>query len=418
MSGLRVVVAGLAGTFPYGGVFWDYLQYPLGLHRLGHDVLYLEDGRRWCYDPVAATFVKDGARNAARLGRWIGALEPPLARRWFMRDAAGTGYGMPWWKVAEFCRSADLFLHLSASCWMRDEYWAAKRVAFVDSDPMYTQASVPDYVAGRIDDEARARVEMIGAHDVLFTFGERVGAPGCSVPTGPFRWLPTRQPVVLDAFRDHAVPVPERRRVLTTVGSWVPARRVELVVDGVAYGSKGTELERFLDLPARSALPLELALSGQLSKRRLRAHGWRLVAANAVSDSPWSYRRHLARSLGEWSVAKSPYVASRSGWFSCRSACYLALGVPVVVQDTGFADRIPTGEGVLAFETLEQAAEAIERLAAEPARHARAAREIARECFDSAGVLTRLLEDAFSPYGSLSPVRHPEAGRHAHPRGR
>ena len=165
---------------------------------------------------------------------------------------------------------------------------------------------------------------------------------------------------------------------------------------GVAYHGKSVEWERFLDLPSRSVLPLEVAMSGPAPVARLRARGWHVRDALEVSSDPETYRGYLAGSAGEWSVAKNAYVASRSGWFSCRTACYLALGVPAVVQDTGFGRVIPAGEGVLAFATLDQAVEAIGRLAEEPDRHAAAARAIAAEYFDSARVLTRLIEQALS----------------------
>jgi hypothetical protein len=318
-------------------------------------------------------------------------LDPDLAKRWFYRDGTGRTYGWPWADVVEFCRTADLFVHVSASCWMREEYFAARRVVFVDSDPMYTQASVDGYLDGTIDAAARQRVEMLRQHDVFFTFAENIGAPDCKVPTALFEWIPTRQPIVLDRLEPESVPVAARRRVLTTVASWEPSE-AETIVGGVAYTGKSREFARFLDLPARSRLPFELALSGRIPAEQLRAHGWRLVDSYGVSKDPWIYRDYLANSLGEWSVAKQAYVASRSGWFSCRSACYLALGVPVVVQDTGFGCAIPSGRGVLGFTTMEEAVEAIDRVAADPAAHAEAAQAIAREYFDSNRVLTRLIE--------------------------
>ncbi len=167
-SSLRIAVTGLAATYPFGGVFWDYLQYLLGLRRLGHDVLYIEDTGKWSYDPEAETFVESGARNARFLAEQIGRLDPDLSDRWFFRDATGQTYGRSWAETAQFCRSADLFIHISASCWMRDEYFAAGRVAFIDSDPMYTQASVPQYVDGSIDDESRERVEMPKAYRLFY----------------------------------------------------------------------------------------------------------------------------------------------------------------------------------------------------------------------------------------------------------
>ena len=157
---------------------------------------------------------------------------------------------------------------------------------------------------------------------------------------------------------------------------------------------KSVEFERVIGLPARVGAPLELALSGPAPVERLRAHGWRVVDGQRVSRDPWVYRGYLASSLGECSVAKHAYVAGRTGWFSCRTACYLALGVPAIVQDTGFGRTIPTGEGVLAFRTVDEAAGAIECLLSDPDRHAKAARALAEEYFDSSKVLPRLLEAA------------------------
>jgi hypothetical protein len=396
---LRVAVTGLAATFPFGGVFWDYMQYVLGFHRLGCDVLYVEDTGRWCYDPLARTFVEDATAHAAHMAAAVAALEPALSDKWHFRDPAGNTYGRSWADVVRFVRSADLFLHVSGSCWMRDEYFAAKRLAYVDSDPVYTQAAVPAHLADPgVSGQQLKRVREMRRHHAFFTFAENYGAADCRVPAGLIDWVPTRQPVVLDCFNRAAVPVAARRRVMTTVASWEP-REQGPVVDGVAYGGKSAEIRRFLDLPSRLDLPVEVALSGPAPYELLRERGWRLTDPVAVSRDPWAYRAYLADSLAEWSVAKNAYVASRSGWFSCRSACYLALGVPVVVQDTGFGRSIPTGEGVLSFSTSDEAVEAVRAVASDPARHARAAREIAGEYFDAGRVLTALLERVFDGGG-------------------
>lgn len=408
-TALRIVVTGLAATYPFGGVFWDYLQYVLGFARLGHDVLYLEDTGKWSYDPRAGTFVESGKRNATLLEAAVTVLDPGLKDRWFFRDGSGQTWGRPWHDVVEFCRDADLFLNLSGSCRMREEYFAARTVAFLDSDPMYTQALVaPESDATSLDAEARWRVEMVGQHDAFFTFAENVGAPDCRVPLTPYAWMPTRQPIVLDRFDRAVAPLAARRQVLTTVASWEPTERGP-VVEGVAYGGKSREFERFLEVAAHSPLPIELALSGRAPVARLRAHGFVVVDGYPVSRDPWTYRRYLAHSLAEWSVAKHAYVASRSGWFSCRSACYLALGVPVVVQDTGFRRVIPTGRGVLAFATPDEAVDAIARVAADPAGHAAAAREIAHEYFEATRVLRRLLDQAQA--GARRPATQPAAGK-------
>lgn len=389
MDRLRIVVTGLAITFPLGGVFWDYVQYALGFQQLGHDVLYLEDtGGRWCYDAEHQTFGDTGARNAAHFADLIARLAPTLTNRWFFRDARDDLYGMPWEAVKEFCRTADLFVHNSASCWLRDEYRAARRLVFIDSDPMYTQASFPRYAAGTATAEESARVEMLLRHDRFFTFAENVGSPECRIPKDLVSWQPTRQPIVLDLFGARRA---DPRRVLTTVGSWVIAEQGP-VVDGVRYGGKSQEFERFTDLPSRSPLPLELALSGEAPRARLQAHGWHVIDGHAVSRDPAMYRAYLADSFAEWSVAKNAYVDSRSGWFSCRSACYLALGVPVIVQDTAFGAAIPAGDGILAFSSLDEAAAAIDRVRADRPRQSAAAVEVASEYFEARKVLRRLID--------------------------
>jgi hypothetical protein len=392
-SPLRIAVTGLAATYPFGGVFWDYVQYVLGFLDLGHDVLYVEDTGRWCYDPLAQTFVENGEQNARHLKEQLEQLDDRLAARWFYRDALGNTFGQDWRSVTEFCRHADLFLHISASCWMRDEYFAADRVAFLDSDPMYTQASVPRYLEGTADETAIAAIDMLREHDVFLTFGENIGSGDFLVPTELFDWKPTRQPIVLRCFEPHRIPAAKRRPVLTTVASWEPAE-VGPVVNGIQYVGKSREFERFLELPKRSPIPIELAMSGDYPADRLRSHGWELREGLEVSKDPWVYRDYLADSLAEWSVAKNAYAASRSGWFSCRTACYLALGVPAAVQQTAFA--IPTGDGVLAFEDEDSAAAAIDELVLNPQHHSEAALEIAREYFDSNKVLNALLEEASS----------------------
>lgn len=389
----RIVVSGLAVTYPFGGVFWDYLQYVMGFRKLGFEVLYLEDTGGWCYDPERETFAESGERNAAHFTRTLARFG--LQESWFFRDAAGMTYGRAWPEVVSFCRNADLLLNLSGALLWRDEYRSANRLAFIDTDPMYTQASLPDYRAGTLEGKARARVERLLAHDIHFTFAEGIGTPDCHVPTDLVAWFPTRQPVVRDHFTGASVPVVSRRKVFTTVASWEPAEEGP-VVAGVAYGGKGTEFERFLTLPARSSRPLEVALNGDAPRERLHKYGWRLADAAEVSRDPWVYRDYLANSLGEWSVAKHAYVASQSGWFSGRSACYLALGVPVVVQDTGFSHLLPTGAGLLSFETLEEAVTGLEAVVSDPTRHARAAKEIAAVHFGSEGILTRLLERALA----------------------
>lgn len=392
---MKVVVTGLAASYPFGGVFWDYLQYAAGFEQLGCDVLYLEDTGKWCYDPRKGTFVESGAENAAHLARQIETVMPMLRDRWHFIDGTGRSFGMERAAALRFCGQAELFLHISASCWMRDEYFAARRVAFIDSDPMYTQSGIAQYADGEADATTHDRIANLQRHHVFFTFAENIGNSDCRVPTDLIDWHPTRQPIVLDLLEPHAVPLAQRRRVLTTVASWEPHEKGPLV-RGVQYCGKSTEILRLGDLPARSPVPLEMALSGPFPEDELRRRGWQLVDPKVMSRDAVSYRDYLANSLGEFSVAKNAYVASHSGWFSCRSACYLALGVPVVVQSTGFERVIPTGRGVLAFNTPAEAQTAIADLLERPQEHAEAARQIARDHFDARRVLGDLLKVALA----------------------
>jgi len=392
---VRIVVTGYAATFPYGGVFWDYLQYVLGFHRLGHDALYLEDTGKWCYLPEAGTFVETGHDNAKRLSENIRRYMPELNERWSFRDGNDNVFGMPGEKAIEFCRTADLFIHLSASCVMRDEYFEAKRVAFVDSDPMYTQAKLAPASDPDSPNHASAleHVAWLRKHDVFLSFGENVGKPDCLIPHELIPWRPTRQPITIDRFAPHVVPISQRRPVLNTVASWNP-HEVSVQIGGKTYGGKSMEFERFIDLPAKLKLPIELAISGAVPRDRLTAHGWNPIDALAVSSEPGVYRDYIATATAEFSVAKHAYVASNSGWFSCRTACYLALGVPAVVQDTGFTRYIPSGAGVFAFSNEQQAVAGVEAIISDPAVQADAALEIAQEYFDAGKVLKQFIDTA------------------------
>ena len=193
---------------------------------------------------------------------------------------------------------------------------------------------------------------------------------------------------------------PPSRQAFTTVMNWTSYNAVEF--RGATYGQKDEEFRRFIDLPAAVApVVLELAINAGRTKRTpndLLAHrGWRIVSPSEVCADLDGYRSYIQASRAEWSVAKHAYVAGRSGWFSCRSACYLAAGRPVAVQDTSFSPAIPAGEGVIAFSTLDEAAAAIREIESNYVRHARAARDIAETYFDAGGVLSRLIDAAMAP---------------------
>lgn len=391
MDRLRIVVLGYVVRGPLGGLAWHHLQYVLGLARLGHEVVFLEDSDDYpaCYDPeqdAVGTDAAYGLRFTDDAFRRLG-----LEGAWAYHDAhRGRWLGPAADRIVAFCRDADLLLNLSGVNPLRPWCERIGHRALVDTDPVFTQL--------RHLQDGAAR-EQAARHTAFFSFGERIGQGDAGVPDDGFPWRPTRQPVVLDAWP--VTPGP-RRGAWTTVMQWdsYPAREHR----GRRYGMKGEAFLPFLDLPGRTAEHFELALGSASAPRELlRSHGWEVRDPREPTRDPWTYQAYLRASKGEWSVAKHGYVTARSGWFSERTAAYLAAGRPAVVQDTGFSELLPTGAGLLAFRTPGEALAGVEEVDRRYAFHARAAREVAEECFDARRVLPPLLERAMQNRASPQP---------------
>ena len=370
---MRILFAGIMARYPFGGVTWCSLMYLLGLRALGHEVFYIEDTGECVYDPVQNTRATDPGYGTSYIRH---ALEPfGLGDRWTFVNYDGSYHGRSADDVRRYCTGADLFINLSGGAWFwREEYARIPHKVFVDSDPAFTQLAI-----------AKAEpwyVDFFSRFDRLFTFGANIGTAACAVPTGAFTWHKTWQPVTLDDWKTDTAP----RDAYTTVMTW----QIESFAD--VGGNKDQEFVKFIDLPSRTAQAFELAVNGP--QALLREHGWRTVDAMGMSRTPWDYRSFIQRSKAEFGIAKHTYVATRSGWFSDRTECYLAAGRPALVQDTGWTAHVPSGDGLLAFSTPDEALAAIDRVNGQYARHARAAREVAREHFDAARVLPAFLEVA------------------------
>ena len=381
---MRIVVTGLVGQYAFGGVAWDYLQYVEGFRQLGHDVYYLEDTEMWPYDPIQNTVSADASYNVTYLR---GVMEKlGLADRWIYRSAPDASYhGQTEVTAKEICATADLYLNVSGCGWLRPEYLAIPCKVFLDSDPMFTQVAL---VSGKQD-----VIDRIAAHDKHFTFAENIGEADCRIPAAGFEWIPTRQPVVLDWWE---VPTEPPRDVFTTVMNWVSYKSCEY--DSETWGQKDVEFLKFVDLPGRTSQKFEIAMGMGPGMKRptemLQQKGWEIIEPSEHLPDPWTYREYLRHSKGEWSVAKEGYVKSRSGWFSCRSACYLALGRPCVLQNTGWSHIYPTGHGLFAYQNLEEALAGITAVNADYAAHSRAARQLAEQMFDARKVLADLITKA------------------------
>jgi hypothetical protein len=383
---MRAVVTGMIAGYPVGGVAWDYLQYALGLEALGFEVHYLEDSGLPTYDPDRREYGEDCSAGVAFLEATLPAFSPALASRWHFRNAGGRTYGLAAGEIADVVAGADLFLNTSGGTLLRDEYMQSRRKVLIDTDPgrnHFRNWPAWDASPGWLG------ANSWRAHDHFFTYAECIGRPGCALPSLGISWQPTRPPVVSERW----APEPPGDR-WTTVMTWAPPNYEKLEHDGVAYGTKELEFGRIERLPRLvPAAQFEVAVGGSgAPTARWKELGWSVQDSHAASRTAEAYRGYVQRSRGEFSVAKNAYVATRSGWFSCRSVCYLAAGRPVVLQDTGFSEVVPTGEGLLAFSDLDGAARAIEAVERDYAGHQQAAREVARRHFTAERVLGDLLD--------------------------
>ena len=379
---MRIIITGLVGQYPFGGVIWDYLQYLLGFRSLGHQVLYLEDSGAWPYDPVAGTITDDCSFALQSLHKIFTDFD--LTESWVYRNGADGKFHGAGEKVArEWLRHGDLLVNVSSAGWLRDYDLRVGHRMFIDGDPMFCQIGLLDgsnpLYAGRLRD-----------HDSHFTFGLSVGQPDCPVPVDGITWRPTVQPVAIDQWPVSPV---SADAPWTTVMNWASYK--PKVWEGRTYGQKNLEFNRFRDLPSKTNVPLRLAMGlgvdGQRPAQELRQLGWDLVEPQEVVPDHSAYRSFLTNSRGEWSVAKHGYVEGRTGWFSCRTACYLAAGRPAVVQETGWSLHLPSDRGVLPFTTVEEAAEGLARVSHNYSEHSKAAREIALEFFEAKKVCQNLL---------------------------
>jgi hypothetical protein len=305
-----------------------------------------------------------------------------LEGRWCYLDAAGEYHGLTRSQVDALFRSADLYLDMGApiGSW-RDQASSTGVRVLLDTEPGFTQIKIAQSLLNA--------TELLEDFDYCFSVGQNIGTDRTTAPDGSVRWGRVFNPVVCELFE----PTPIRADApFTTVMNWRAHETVEW--NGRVYGQKDAEFERFAGLPQRSGAPLELAISGlTVPRERLLEQGWRLRDAHDVTRTHASYCSYIDASAGEFGVCKEVFVATRSGWFSDRSAAYLASGRPVVLQDTGFGEHLPNGEGLFAVRDVDEAADALARIASEPKRHATAALAIAREHLDASVVLPRFLAE-------------------------
>jgi hypothetical protein len=365
---LRVVVSGMVAGVPgQGGAAWAVLNWVLGFRSLGHDVLLVEEVER--ITPARRAALGTVAVQAGLRGR--AALVAPGC----------ASAGLPYEEVAARCRRADVLVNLAGSLRDPELREPPPRRAYVDLDPAFTQV----WHDQGID-------VGLGGHTGYFTVGLNVGGPDWRLPTGGIEWRPILPPVALDRWTPGEATVHD---AWTTVGHWRGYGSAEY--DGIVLGQRAHSWRELLTLPRLTSEPLLPALAIHPGEEKdvaaLEEHGWSWIEPGTVAADPAAYLDFVRGSKGELGIAKEGYVASKSAWFSDRSACYLAAGRPVVAQDTGWSDVLPTGAGLFAFTTAEEAAERLVQVARDYTRHALAARRLAEERLRSELVLGSLLEE-------------------------
>jgi GT2 family glycosyltransferase len=401
----KVVVLGMMTKMPVAGVVWQNLHYLLGFEQLGYEAYYVEaHGRTPSMLMVPADTEASGRAAAfiATIMRRFG-----FSDRWAFRalHTDGSCFGMTEARLERLLGSAEMIVNLHGGTQPLPALKATDRLVYVETDPVQLQLELADGYEVAND--------FLDAHAAFFTFAEAYGSERCLLPVSDrFQFQPTRQPVLPDLWETTKAPAHDR---FTTIGNWSQPWR-DVSMDGVVYTwSKDHEFKKVLDLPARLGNRFELALSSYAEddQRLLEEHGWRVTPAMSFSTDLIAYRDFVARSAGEFTVAKDQNVRFQTGWFSDRSATYLAAGRPVITQDTGFGQALPVGKGLFGFSTVEEVVEAVERIDREPEHQRRAARELAVEYFAPEVVLG----DMLNHMGMRVPGRRGEVPRGPFPFG-
>ena len=374
----RLILSSCMFRYPMGGMMSWLLQYLVGFARLGHDVWYVEKAARpndW-FDPTRDAMTDDCGYGARVVGELLA--RHGYGERWHLVDLAGRRFGASRERIEAAFASADLFVDMGGDhSWLDEAAHCGLRI-LIDCEPGFTQMKM----ASRLE-----AGETLPDYDAFFTPGRNVGTERSSVPTAGRAWRAIPDPVVPDLF---PVTPADPDGAFTTVMSWQSMR--PRVWQGRTYGNKDVEFERFVDLPRLTRVPLELAVSGRdVPWERLASKGWGTLDANRISRSFESYAAYIRRARGEFTVAKHCFVATNCGWFGDRAAVFLASGRPVVMQDTGWSEHLPCGEGLFAVRTAPEAAAALAEIERDYARHSRRARELACEFLDTGKAFPRML---------------------------
>jgi hypothetical protein len=362
-----IVTSGWGAGYPEGGgMQWLNLHYLAGLRDLGIEGFWL--------DITGATddvHIRQFGEQCENFG---------FGDHWVVLREGKQVFGMTDRQLAALCGDCDLLINLSGALKENELLRRIRRRAYFDLDPGFTHIWAQQWDMG------------LAKHNLFFTVGLNVNSPEFKLPRHELDWQPFLPPVALEYWPAQTTPP---SRPFTTIGQW---RGQYAEWNGELFGPKAEEFLRFAELPGKTTQAIELALLIHEAETddlgTLRRHGWQLVDPYTAAGGREGFRAYVQQSRGEWSVAKTGYVKSRGGWFSDRTACYLASGRPALVQDTGIAGHLRTGKGLLTFSTMEEAVAGFETINADYAGHCAAARKLAEEKFAASLVLQSILERA------------------------
>lgn len=376
----RIIVATYMVRYPLGGMLSWSLQWIVGLQRLGHDVVILEKSNYpdSCFDPSNQK-TSDDATNGLRIVLSL-LRKFQLGERLGYLAYDGTYHGLREADVKTAFETADLLVDLgNHGAWNEEATAAGVSKVLVDGEPGYTQIKMESRMGSP---------DPAPEYDAYFTNGANIGTPTCPAPCAGREWIHVFNPVVPELF---PTCLPPSNAPFTTVMNW--QSHAPITFNGEIYGQKDIEFSRFLDLPTQVPQPMEVAVAGNaVPWGELSAHGWLTRNAQEETTSVDSYMNYLERSFGEFSVCKNIFVALNTGWFSDRSAAYLASGRPVILQDTGFSEHLPVGDGLFAFRSLADASRAAASITENYEHHSKKAREIAMDHLSYEVVLPRMLD--------------------------
>jgi len=414
MTTIVIAPSNVAGFPEGGGHFWVYMQYVLGLRRLGCDVYWLEHLDDRCDENALRVFLT----RMRDFGLAEKVLIVPKGEK-LPRRVDSNGELTTRQAADSVCARADLLLN----------FWYAidaeltsrfRRTALVDIDPGLLQFWISE---GQLD---------VAEFDLYFTTGETVGSDEALFPDCGITWNRIR-PVV--SLSDWPVVYDDNAKPLTTVSGWWGDEWISNGRDVLYQNNKRVSFMQFAELAAQTEQTLELALAlgikdsqdeyvpadpndtdgteyqGDAKDRSiLESHGWKIRLAADVASSPEAYRNYVQRSRGEFSCAKPSCMRFQNAWVSDRSLCYLASGKPTIVQDTGPSAFLPRAEGMFRFGTIAEALAAIDAMNSHYALHCEAARALAETHFGAEEVLETLLNRAFAPLRSNARATLDEAG--------